>query len=554
MERITHNVIQGSEAWLALKAIKFGASEAAAMLGMSKQTTRTELLTLKHTGIGKEFSDYVQREILDKGHEVEALARPIVEKLIGEDLSPVTVSYGRLSASSDGVSFMGDIGWENKQYNKAHFEQVKNGELPEVHWPQCQQVIYVHGLEKLFFTISDGTEENTVGVWVYPDAEKQERLINGWAQFEKDLEIYVPVEVIEKPKAAAIMALPTLAIQIKGEVTLSNLPEFKAAATTFIANISTDLKTDEDFSNAEAMVKFCKTAEDDLEATKKAAIAQTSSIDELMRTIDFIKDQLRDKRLVLDKAVKDQKLAIKTNAVNKAKVEWVEYLQAAEKEVHPIRLNLVAPDFGSVISGLKTINSMHSKIADALANSKILIDAAARDIRAKQAWLKENSYGFQFLFNDIQTIIHKPMDDLQMLAKSRIAEHKAAEAEKEAAIKAQAEVEARQKLEAEAEAKRIAEENAAKANEVSTEQFKSIVNTGLSVSQTSIDGDALTVKSVPVAELFANQTPIQTQYFAGATPTANELVCILAAALHVDEAMAHKWLIEADFTQYKKAA
>jgi hypothetical protein len=46
----------------------------------------------------------------------------------------------------------------------------------------------------------------------------------------------------------------------------------------------------------------------------------------------------------------------------------------------------------------------------------------------------------------------------------------------------------------------------------------------------------------------------QTQYFAGATPTANELVCILAASLHVDEALAHKWLCETNFLEYKKAA
>jgi len=59
MERITHNFNQGSDAWLAFRAKKHGASEAAAMLGISKLTTRNELLRLKHTGVGKEFSDYV---------------------------------------------------------------------------------------------------------------------------------------------------------------------------------------------------------------------------------------------------------------------------------------------------------------------------------------------------------------------------------------------------------------------------------------------------------------------------------------------------------------
>ncbi|MCM2248878.1 hypothetical protein MYF60_28335, partial [Klebsiella pneumoniae] len=80
---------------------------------------------------------------------------------------------------------------------------------------------------------------------------------------------------------------------------------------TFIANIKTDLKTDEDFVQADATVKFCKEAEDNLEVAKNAAIAQTASIDELMRTVDHIKAQLRDKRLALDKLVEQRKKQIK---------------------------------------------------------------------------------------------------------------------------------------------------------------------------------------------------------------------------------------------------
>ena len=43
------------------------------MLGLSKSTTRNELLRIKHSGMAKEFSDWVQRNVLDKGHAVEAL-------------------------------------------------------------------------------------------------------------------------------------------------------------------------------------------------------------------------------------------------------------------------------------------------------------------------------------------------------------------------------------------------------------------------------------------------------------------------------------------------
>jgi hypothetical protein len=100
-------------------------------------------------------------------------------------------------------------------------------------------------------------------------------------------------------------------------------------------------------------------------------------------------------------------------------------------------------------------------------------------------------------------------------------------------------------------------EEAEKAKSV-VEEIAPQVTQQASSSPTLVSVKSVVLESVSIPSSDATgdtvAAPIQTQYFAGATPTANELVCILAAALHVDEAMAHKWLIEADFTQYKKAA
>lgn len=445
----SHNLQQGSQLWHAFRAEHFGASEASACLGLSPYKTRTQLLNEKKTGLTPDVNAATQK-VFDNGHAVEALARPIVEKLINEDLSPMTFSNGKLSASCDGISFMGDVAWECKQFNAAHYEQVKNGELPEIHWPQCQQVMHCSGAEKLFFTVSDGTEERTAGVWVYPDAEKVQQIIAAWDQFEKDLSTHEVSEVKQAPKAQAIIALPALAIQIKGEVTLSNLPEFKEAATAFITSINTELVTDEDFAQAEANVKFCKDAEDNIEATKKSAIAQTASIDELMRTLDFISDQLRVKRLDLDKKVKSEKENRRLEIVTKARIALGEHFTSLEREIHPIELRTTPTDFAGAIKGKKTLSSMQDAVNSVLANAKIELDATAKDIRAKREWLKANADGYQMLFADMNNIIYKPMDDLQVLVKSRIAEHKQKEAEREAAIKAQAEADAKAKVEAEA--------------------------------------------------------------------------------------------------------
>lgn len=555
---ITHSIIQGTPDWHLFRAEHFGASEASAMLGLSPYKTRTQLLNEKKTGLVPEVDAFPQK-IFDNGHAVEKLALPIVEKMIGEDLSPVTCSNGKLSASCDGLTLMGDVAWENKQFNAAHYEQVKNGELPEIHWPQCQQVMHVTGAKKLFFTISDGTEERTVGVWVYPVVELIKVITAGWDQFEKDLAVHEVAETKQAPKAQAIIALPALAIQIKGEVTLSNLPEFKQAATAFISTISTELLTDEDFANAEANAKFCKDAEDNIEQTKKSAIAQTASIDELMRTMDFIKDQLRDKRLLLERLVKSEKENRKLQIIKSAQDELGKHFTALSAEIKPVVMIVQPTDFSIAIKGKKTITGMQEAVNQLLADSKINLDATARDIRTKQAWLKENADGYQFLFADIQTVIYKPMDDMQMLVKSRIAEHKQAEAEKEAAIKAKAEADALAKVEAErkeADVKALLasqqadhERQLAESKElvpVINDTFneadfqREIVNTGTGVVQVSVSDTGEITKQV-----------IPTSYFYGTEPTVNEIVSALAAAFKVDELQAHKWLISCDFTKYQ---
>lgn len=461
-----NDLTQGSDAWHQYRLTHFGASEAAAMLGISPKVKRTELLHMKHTGTAREFSDWVQSNILDYGHEVEALARPLVEEIIGDDLYPVTCSDGLLSASCDGLTMCEDIAFEHKQWNSKLATSVAAGELPEEHAPQCQQILMVTGAQKVKFVVSDGTAEKMVHMDVMPDPVWFERIRAGWAQFEKDLAEYKPRELADKPQAEAIMQLPALVVQIRGEVATSNLPEFRAAAELFIANIKTDLQTDDDFANAEATVKFCDKAEKDLELTKSAAIAQTASIDDLMRTIDFIKEQLRSKRLMLEKLVTSKKTAIKEKILADAKLAFGEHVAGLEAEIKPIRLIYAQPDFPGASKNKRTLASLHDAIDSELANAKIATNATATDVRAKLAWCKTNAEGYGFLFMDMQQIIQKPEEDFQLLINTRIADHKKTEAEKleseRKRIQAEEETKAAAKVKAEREAaQKLLDETAA---------------------------------------------------------------------------------------------
>jgi predicted phage-related endonuclease len=445
-----HDLIQGSPEWMQFRLEHYGASEAAAMLGLSTKVTRNELLHMKKTGTAQEFSDWVREHILDHGHEVEALARPLAENMAGTEFYPVTCSAGPLSASCDGLTMAEDLAFEHKQWNAALADSVAAGVLPDEYQPQCQQIMMVTPAERVLFVCSDGTLDNFVHMYVEPDPAWQARISAGWDQFWADEAVYEHKTFAPKPAAEPIMHLPALAIQIRGEVMVSNLPTFKAKAEAFIKGINTELKTDEDFVNADATVKFCGETEKNLELAKSAAIAQTASIDEVMRTVDLIIEQIRAKRLMLEKLIESQKKAIKESILTDVKKKFADHVAAVDAELAPLRLVFQARDFAGAIKNKRTLATLHNAVDTELAAGKIAVDALARDMRGRLAWYRENAAGHEFLFADLQTVIQKADDDFKLLVNSRIDAHKVAVAAKLEAdrVRIQAEADAAAELKA----------------------------------------------------------------------------------------------------------
>ena len=85
----TLNLAQGSPEWLAHRRTTRNASDAPAMMGVSPYVTRAELVRQYATGVQREIDERTQA-IFDRGHEVEPALRALAEKIIGEDLYPVT--------------------------------------------------------------------------------------------------------------------------------------------------------------------------------------------------------------------------------------------------------------------------------------------------------------------------------------------------------------------------------------------------------------------------------------------------------------------------------
>ncbi|MDR8364058.1 YqaJ viral recombinase family protein [Pseudomonas sp. JL3] len=451
-----HSVIQGSEAWHALRANYFTASEAPAMMGASKQMKRTELLSAKKTGLDRDVSWWVQKYLFDKGHEAEALARPILEARIGEDLFPVVGTDGDLLASLDGCTMLGETLFEHKMWNEQLAADVLAGNLdPHYYW-QLEQQLLVSGAEKVIFVCSDGTEDNFVSMEYTPVPGRAATLIAGWKQFQADLLDFTPVEVVPEAVGKTPDSLPALRIEVTGMVTASNLEQFKAHSLAVFDSINTELETDQHFADAEKTVKWCGDVEERLAAAKQHALSQTESIDTLFRTIDEISAEARRKRLELEELVKARKVSIREDIVmSAAKALQLHVDQINNSLGGKARMPAVPADFAGAIKGKKSISSLRDAADSELARAKIAASQVGDGIRANLASYDELAANHAFLFNDLQQLVLKANDDLVALIKVRISEHKKAEDEKAEAQRVRIRNEELQRIEDEAKAKTL---------------------------------------------------------------------------------------------------
>ena len=296
-----HDLKQGSEKWLQARMKHMTASEAPAMLNVSTYMNRTELLTLKKSGVAVEVDEFTQKRF-DDGHQFEEVARSFAENIIEDDLFPVTGSIKiddlNLMASFDGLTMMEDIAWEHKTLNNELRESLSNGIIPQQYHPQLEQQLMVSGANKVLFMASDGSEDNLFYVWYKSNPNLRKDIIAGWKQFQEDLKTFKPKEPVPTIETKTIENLPSLFIEAKGEIINSNLETYKETALTFINSINTEIETDEGYENAKKTVKWLNDSEKKLETTKEQILGQTATIDEAFNTIDFIKEEMRQKRLI----------------------------------------------------------------------------------------------------------------------------------------------------------------------------------------------------------------------------------------------------------------
>jgi len=564
MEQLS--LTQGSPEWHAHRASHFNASDAPAMLGISKYKTRTQLLHEMATGITPEIDAATQRRF-DDGHRFESLARPLAESIIGKKLYPVTGAEGKLSASFDGLTADDNTCWEHKTLNDtlhAALSRTTGEDLPEQYRAQMEQQFMVSGAERCLFMASrwdsDGGLAEELHGWYESDQIMRERILQGWTQFAIDLEEYkrkMAAGEIEQPKempkAEVTIDLPALFVHARGEITTHNMDEFGHALTAKLAEVrAIALITDQDFSNAKDSAKKFRETAKAIAISKEQMLAQTETIGEAARKMDAWAKDLNATALKLEKDVEREDMAKKTAMVNAASVAFAEHVAALEVETKPIRLTTAKPDFALAMKGKRNYASMQDAVDTALSQAKASADAEARDVRSKLAWCKETSAGYGFLFADLAQIIGLPMEDFQLTITSRIESHRQAEAKRQEEERAKMEAEATAKAEREAAAKMAAEEARIRADEqakVKAEaEQRAQTDSARPVPATSFDQVVRAIVPEPIASALAPAAPsnvVEISHHPVGQPSRGALIAAVQEAFGATYEQAHGWLTAA---------
>lgn len=459
----THTLIQGSPEWMAHRAKYKNASDAPVMLGCSPYKTRQQLLKEMSTGLTAEVDGATQARF-DAGHRFEALARPLAEEIIGDDLAPVVASEGEYSASFDGLTLMGDVAFEHKTLNN----ELRNvlapsfaaPDIPKHYRVQMEQQCMVAGCEKVLFMAtqwagSDLVEERHC--WYWPDLALRAEIIAGWKQFAEDLAAYQPAEAAPAAVATVQPSLPAPVVRMDGALTVaSNLPDFAVALRAYIDGIPKVPSSDQEFADCEAACKSLKKAEDALQQAEDGALAQMTDVEQMRRVVGDLRTLARTTRLASEKMVAARKEQIRTEIYEGGCKAYRDHVAGLNARLGKPYMPTLPVDFAGAIKNKRTVDSLRDAVSTHLATVKIAANEVADRIQINLDYLRENAKDYAFLFADTASIVLKAADDLAALVQSRIMAHQKAEAdrlEKErAAIAEQERVKAEAKVRADQEA------------------------------------------------------------------------------------------------------
>lgn len=425
---------QGTPEWHAHRLAHFNASDAPAMMGCSPYETRDELVRRLATGITPEVSPQLQ-SVYNAGHRAEKLARPVAERIMGEELFPVTAvaDDGPYSASMDGITMGEDKAFEHKALNDVLRGVLVPGNdsaelLPLLYRVQMEhQNLVCDTVERTLFMASNWDAQGNLveerHCWYTPDLALRATIVEGWKQLERDVAAYDPAKDQPAPKVEAKVKeakLPALRIEVRGEVIASNVAELQALAVGRIALVKTELVEDQDFVDARVDAAWLR----EVAASMKQGLVMVRGgmepVDALMTMLEQVDALATRKAIDLENLVESEGKRRKEAVVIKAQGDLDEHIKKHNEVLGGMYLQRVVGPLAEAAKRLKTIESTKEKVGAALTAEKAKADALALNFTRNRAHLKQDGVDWITLFADFASQGGQDSEVFQAIAKQRI--------------------------------------------------------------------------------------------------------------------------------------
>lgn len=442
---IVHQLKQGIPEWHLYRAVHFNASDAAAMLGCSPHQTRDELKLRLHTGLTADVDQRTQARY-DNGHRIEALARPLGEDVLCDELVPMVVSRGKLSASLDGAVPFANPSvirftriWEHKQLNDALREVMVEGatgaDLPKYYRVQMEQQLICSDAEDVLFTASDWDGDTLIEarhVVYISDPDLRAEILAGWQLLEEEMVSFVPAMAGAIVIARTYAAMPALQFEVSGDLEVKhNLPVYLQALEAFAAAAPKKPSTDQEFADAVSAGRKGREIAKVAVSTKADLLRRTGSLNEAMGVLDQIETLGTELGKAQEKLVERRKEEVKAEMTRTARdllAAEVESLNAELGEELITPIGHVVGEFAEAVKNKRSFDSMQSSVNEALAALKISYRQRAILLHTNLDVLGALDKKHSHLFNDKAAILTKAPDDFVALVKVRCSEFDSAEA------------------------------------------------------------------------------------------------------------------------------
>jgi len=176
-ETVKIDIEQGSQAWLDMRRTKITSTDAAVIVGANTFRSPSQLYYDKMNGNRQEITGPMQR-----GLDLEPIARDAFCIDTGLDMTPGVFVKGFAMASIDGITRDGKIAVEIKCPGERNHMIAALGQVPHIYYPQLQHIMYVVGLDSIYYYSFDGVDG--VNIVVHRDNDYIDKML------EKEIEFY----------------------------------------------------------------------------------------------------------------------------------------------------------------------------------------------------------------------------------------------------------------------------------------------------------------------------------------------------------------------------